>query len=113
MASVWLLLLVFATPLPAQQLRGTAAELQQALQRVQLDEPFSFRVTDLRLRRQAVRLTLNHGTLVFLEAAGGRVTGAVFEGSGQALVMPPTTVERKQLARHTGSPILSANFTSA
>ena len=48
-----------------------------------------------------------------MEGIGERVTGAIFEGSGQALVMPPTTVERKQLSKFTGSPILSASFTKA
>lgn len=100
-------------PACAQDLSRQAAGLLEQLEGVPLDEPFSFRVTGLRLEREGVRLTLNHGTLVFLEEVEGRVTGAIFEGRGEALVIPPSTLERKQLARFTGSPILTAQFISA
>ena len=110
---MWLLFILLASPAAAQEFARQAADVLARLEQVRLDEPFSFRVTDLRLEREGVRLTLSHGTLVFLEEVEGRVTGAVFEGRGEALVIPPSTIERKQLARFTGSPILTASFLSA
>lgn len=104
------ILLLWAVASAAAQ---EASVLLEQLKQVKLDEPMSFRVTDLRLRRDAIRLTLRHGTLIFIEPVEGRVTGAVFEGRGDVLVRPPDTVERQQLARFTGSPILATTFTSA
>ena len=110
---IGLLILLAAPPAAGQEFARRAGDLLQRLEQVGLDEPFSFRVTDLRLERDSVRLTLSFGHLVFLEEVEGRVTGAIFEGRGEALVIPPSTIERKQLASFTGSPILAASFTSA
>ncbi len=87
-------------------------ELLERLQRVELDPANSFQVNELYLRREAVRLTLRHGSLVFLEPVDGRVTGAVFEGAGEILVLPPDLPERQQMAKFTGSPILAETFDS-
>ncbi|MGH9814339.1 MAG: hypothetical protein ACRD4T_14505, partial [Candidatus Acidiferrales bacterium] len=87
-------------------------ELLERLQGVELDAANSFQVSELYLRREAVRLTLRHGLLVFLEPVDGRVTGAVFEGAGEILVLPPDLPERQQMAKFTGSPILAETFES-
>lgn len=104
------LLLLLAGPLAgrAQQ----AAALLDELHRVGLDAPQTFKVTDLYLQRDALRLHLQHGTLVFLTPVAGRVTGALFEGAGEALVVPPQPAERQQLFKFTGSPLLTESFAS-
>lgn len=85
-------------------------ELLEQLERVELDPGNSFQVSELYLRHEAIRLTLRHGTLVFLEPVDGRVTGAVFEGAGEVLVLPPDLPERQQMAKFTGSPLLAETF---
>ena len=104
------LLLLLAGPLAgrAQQ----AAALLDELHRIGLDAPQTFKVTDLYLQRDALRLHLQHGTLVFLTPVAGRVTGALFEGAGEVLVVPPQPAERQQLVKFTGSPLLTESFAS-
>src|SRR5512146_1791857 len=88
----------FVVPSAAQE---RPKELLEKLQRVGLDPANSYQVADLRLRQDAIRLSLHHGTLVFFEPVDGRVTGAVFEGSGEVLVLPPDLPERQQMAKFT------------
>ncbi|MGH9803818.1 MAG: M1 family aminopeptidase [Candidatus Acidiferrales bacterium] len=99
--------------LPGVAQTPQARPLLEELYHAQLDPALSFRVTDLSLRRDAIRLNLQHGTLMFFAPVAGRMTGAVFEGAGQVLVVPPARAERHQLAKFTGSPILAESFTSA
>ena len=114
----WILLaaLVCGAPIarPSQaQTQPDRRELLEKLQRVALDPANSYKVSDIRLRHDAIRLTLHHGTLVFFEPVAGRVTGAVFEGTGEVLVLPPDLPERQQMAKFTGSPILTETFDAA
>jgi hypothetical protein len=95
---------------PAQP---AAINLLDELNSVALDPIQSYKVTDLYIRRDAVRIHLQHGRLVFLQPVGGRITGAVFEGAGETLVLPPDRTERAQLLRFSGSPILTESFGSA
>ncbi|MFQ5778019.1 MAG: M1 family aminopeptidase [Terriglobia bacterium] len=87
--------------------------LLDELRQVGLDEARSYRVTDLLLHRDAIRLRLRHGTLMFLKPVAGRITGAVFEGTGEVLVLPPDRGERQQLVKFIGSPILTESFDRA
>jgi len=102
-----------AASLCAQAQAPLARALVDELDHVGLDAPHSYKVTDIYLRRDAIRLHLQHGTLVFLQPVRGRITGAVFEGAGEALVLPPQRAERHQLLKFSGSPILTESFTSA
>ncbi|MFQ5817740.1 MAG: M1 family metallopeptidase [Terriglobia bacterium] len=111
-----LLALALATALPAPaQATGepsAARELVEELHRVALDPEAAYRVKELYLRRDALRVELTHGTLVFFQPVAGMVTGALFVGEGHILVMPPAESERRQLAKFTGSPILAESFSS-
>lgn len=97
----------------SQAAEPAARPLLEELQRLGLDPAQGYTVDDVYLRRDAIRLHLHHGTLVFFQPVAGRVTGAVFEGTGEVLVLPPDSLERQQLARFTGSPILTESFASA
>ncbi len=103
----------FAYAQDKQDKQDQPREVLEKLQRVALDPANSYKVSDLHLRLDAIRLTLRHGTLVFLEPVAGRVTGAVFEGMGEVLVLPPDLPERQQMAKFTGSPILTESFDAA
>ncbi len=111
LAAALLAALIAAPSAPAQA--PVAHALVDELNHAALDPVHAYRVTDLYLRRDAIRLHLQHGTLVFLQPVKGRITGAVFEGAGEALVLPPERVERQQLAKFTESPILAESFGSA
>lgn len=67
----------------------------------------------IELRRGDVLLTLETGKLAFLQSFEGRVTGAVFWGRGHILAAPRDAVEKQQMARFLGAPVLDQDFTSA
>jgi len=111
-----LLVVPLAQPQAAAESEDWAAnirELIERLHRVSLDVEAAYRVDELYFRRDAIRIELSHGTLVFLRPTENAVTGALFVGEGRVLVMPPMQSERQQLARFTGSPILAESFSSA
>lgn len=105
--------LLMAATVSAQPAPSPAAQLLSQLQQVGLDPPACFKVSDIYLRRDAIRLHLQHGTIVFMKPVAGRITGAVFEGAGEALVMPTSRAERQQMVKFTGSAILAESFSSA
>ncbi|MFQ5663392.1 MAG: M1 family aminopeptidase [Terriglobia bacterium] len=108
------LTMLWAASACAQEPAAPVAQpLLKELEQVGLDAPHSYKVVDLYLRRDAIRVHLRHGTLVFLQPVAGRVTGAVFEGTGEVLVLPPDRVEAHQLVKFTGSPVLTESFASA
>ena len=54
-------------------------------------------VTNLSLKRDAGTFRLNSGTVCFVPPVNGKVTGAVFVGDGNFVLVPPTETERKNL----------------
>jgi Peptidase family M1 domain len=70
-------------------------------------------IRDVSLQREDVHLTLSDGTIGLMRAVDGHVTGAVFEGVGEVLLVPPNRAERTSLALFTGSAVLEQKFTSA
>ena len=67
----------------------------------------------IELRRGDVQLSFEQGKLAFLQAFNGRVTGAVFSGRGHAFAAPRDVVEKQQMARFLGAPVLDQDFFSA
>ncbi len=63
--------------------------------------------------REDLHLVLIDGTIGLVRAVDGHVTGAVFEGEGAVLLIPPNRAERTSLALFTGSAVLDQKFTSA
>jgi hypothetical protein len=103
-------------PDDAQAAPSTAGEARRAFQQfnaLRTDRSRIFYVRDLSLRRDAVRLTFTEGKLALLEASGGRVTGAVFTGTGNVTAVPRDPVERRSLAWFLGAPLLDQPFTRA
>ena len=88
-------------------------ELYQALVALHVDSAQVYAVHDLSLRRDGVAFTFAEGKLSFLQALGGRVTGAVFLGRGRIFVLPPDAAERASLARFLKTPFLDAEFDRA
>ncbi|HEY6945150.1 MAG TPA: M1 family aminopeptidase [Candidatus Acidoferrum sp.] len=65
------------------------------------------------LRRGDALISLDEGTFAFFNALDGRVTGAVFSGRGHALAVPRDPVEKQQMGRFLGAPVLDQTFASA
>jgi hypothetical protein len=71
------------------------------------------RVRDVAIDREDLHVTISDGTIGLMRSADGHVTGAVFEGTGEVLLVPPNRAERVSLALFTGSGVLEQSFNSA
>jgi len=87
-----------------------AEQLFLRLGSVGLDAARVYHVRDAHVDRPGLYLTLEDGTIAFTEDVVGRVTGALFEGEGEVLVLPPDRAERSSLALFTGSAVLEERF---
>lgn len=114
---VWLGLaasLVFAASAPARVAADRRPrELYQALANLRVAPTEVYPVKDIRIRRDELRISFDEGKLAFFAPLEGRVTGAVFSGKGRALALPRDPVEKQQLARFLGEPLLDQSFTGA
>jgi hypothetical protein len=88
-------------------------QLYRELGTAGLDAKRIFHVRDVDLDLEDIHLSLEDGTLGFLEPVDGHVTGAFFEGQGELLIIPPDNAERASLALFTKSAVLEEQFTSA
>lgn len=83
-------------------------KLYDELNALRVDRTRVYHVRQFALRRDAVRLVLEDGTLGLLEPFHGRVLGAVFSGSGRVLATPRDPAEKRSLSRFLGTPLLDA-----
>jgi hypothetical protein len=91
---------------------ANANALYQALRTRTVNGP-AFTVKNLALRRDAGIFTFSDGTFYLYSEVNGKVTGAVFLGTGSLHVEPPTTMERRQLKMVMKTETLDQPFTSA
>jgi hypothetical protein len=92
---------------------GEADEILAQLSKIRLDKKQIYSIRDISIRRDVLSIALNRGTIAFLEPVKGKVTGAVFMGSGEIVAIPPDTVERQQMSKFTGTPLLNEPFETA
>ncbi len=92
---------------------GWATRLYRQLGSVELDPARVYRVRDAVIEREDLHLTLTDGTIAFTRAVDGHITGAMFDGHGEVLLIPPDRVERWSLNVFTGMAVLEESFTSA
>ena len=88
-------------------------QIYQALNALRVDSSRVYFVREMHLRRDAVRLAFEEGKLAFLEPYQGRITGAVFLGTGRVVVIPRDAGEKQSLAHHLGTPLLDESFSRA
>jgi hypothetical protein len=110
--------LLLALPLAGWAAGLTAAETARAVRDVGLDLDECYRVRDLGLYKEDIKLYFNDGYLIFSKPLAGERVAAVFTadvegGDGEILLLPPLRGERQSLARFTGSPNLDEHFHSA
>jgi hypothetical protein len=99
------------SPQPAANSEGR--NTLNALAQISIDPANTFKIREVNIDRDALHLTLHRGTIVFLTPVLGRITGAVFIGDGEILVIPPSKIEKFQLNKFTNSPVLTERFSSA
>ncbi len=87
--------------------------LYRSLQSVGLDPQKTYKIREAVIDREDVHLWMNDGTISFLQAVDGRITGAFFEGDGEVLVRPPDRQERASLGLFTGEGVLEEKFSTA
>jgi hypothetical protein len=83
------------------------------LSKIRLDKKQIYSVRGITLNRDVLSITLNRGALAFTETVDGKVTGAVFLGSGDILAIPTDAVEKQQVFRYTQSALLNEHFETA
>jgi len=67
----------------------------------------------VQIRKGDAVLSFQDGKLAFFQPFEGRITGFTFTGIGHVLVLPRDPVEKQQLARFLGTPVLDQQFLSA
>jgi hypothetical protein len=93
-------------------------ELAQQIRAAALDPDQCYRVRDLTLAREDLKLYLTDGYVIFSKPVNGERISAVFTaevegGDGEVLLLPPFRGERQSLARFTQSPNLDEHFRAA
>jgi hypothetical protein len=89
------------------------AQLYEQLSTVGLDPQNVITLRDASIDREDLHLSFSEGTVGLVRAVDGRVTGALFSGEGQILLIPPRPEEKQSMALFTGSAVLNERFTFA
>ena len=92
---------------------GEAQGILTQLSKIRLDKSHIQYIRDITIRRDVLTVALNRGAIAFLEPINGKVTGAVFIGSGEIVAIPPDSIEKEQVYKFTGTPILNETFETA
>lgn len=108
------LVLCAATTLIASQ---GAADLKR-IKALELDPDRCYRVRDVFLEREDVKLYFTDGHIIFAKPTLGRVVAALFLATtqtdvGEVLLIPPTPAERQSVARFLDETILNEKFRNA
>ncbi|PYP92158.1 MAG: hypothetical protein DMG65_04990 [Candidatus Angelobacter sp. Gp1-AA117] len=71
------------------------------------------KIRQVAIDREDLHVVLEDGTIAFIQAVDGHITGAVFEGEGEILLVPPGRAERTSLALFTRQSVLDEHFRTA
>jgi hypothetical protein len=107
-------LLLVTSPLIA----GQAADIARAIRENSFDREECYRVRDLTLVKEDIRIYFNDGHLIFSKPVAGKRIAAVFttdvdDGDGEIMLLPPDHAERRALAAFIDSPNLDEHFRAA
>src|SRR3954447_19408387 len=97
---------------------GTAADIARAIRENSFDREECYRVRDLTLIKEDIKLYFTDGHLIFSKPVAGRRIAAVFAadvegGDGEVLLFPPDRGERSALAHYIHSPNLDEHIQAA
>jgi hypothetical protein len=112
---------LFSLPLAGAQIGvppTPAAAVTAALKEIGFDAGQCWRVRDLALAREDIKLYLTDGFILLSKPLAGQPVAALLwaeveGGDGEIIVLPPSAGERQSLARFTESPNLNEHFKSA
>jgi hypothetical protein len=112
----WLFALALLARLPLGA--GTAADVARAIRENSFDRDECYRVRDLTLLKEDIRVYLTDGYLIFSKPVAGRPIAALFladtdGGDGEVMLLPPDRAERRSLAAYIDSPNLDEHFRAA
>jgi hypothetical protein len=88
-------------------------EVLDQLRNVKVDPDQVYVLRHAQLIRDRAKIFFNRGYIGFFTKAAGEITGALYIGQGEVLLIPPTQVEKESLARFIQSPILEEQFSGA
>lgn len=109
----WLYLIwVLGSSVVRAQAPVNPRELLEQLNDVSIDPSQVYVLHGARITRDRVNFYFNRGFVGFLTPVNGEVTGAVFAGDGEVLLVPPDMAEKRSLTHFTQSPVLEEKFTS-
>jgi hypothetical protein len=111
-------LLVLACLLPFPVSGGTAADIARAVRENSFDRDECYRVRDLTLIKEDIRVYLTDGYLIFSKPVAGRRMAAVFSadvegGDGEVILLPPDRAERRSMAAFIDAPNLDEHIRAA
>ena len=97
---------------------SAGSELAQQIRAAGLDPAECYRVRDLTLAKEDLKLYFTEGYLIFSKPVSGERVSAVFSadvegGDGEVLLLPPYRGERASLARFAKSPNLDEHLRAA
>jgi hypothetical protein len=92
---------------------ANAAALYRDILNPGLDSSQVHTVREVSVDREDLHISLSDGTIALIQAVNGHITGAIFEGQGEVLMIPPGRAERTSLALFTGSAVLEQQFSTA
>ncbi len=101
-----------------QLFAGSAADIARAIRENSFDRDECYRVRDLEIVKDDIRIYLSDGHLIFSKLVAGRRIAAVFVadvegGDGEVILRPPDVAERRSLAGYIDSPTLDEHFSTA
>jgi len=109
-------LLLALLGLPGRTWSQSQLDPQQVLDQlhnIKVDANQVYALRRAQLTRDHLKLFFTHGYIGFFTPAAGKITGAVYVGEGEILLIPPTRVEKESLARFIHAPILEEQFGTA
>ena len=94
----------------------TPHETYDQLNALRLDSGTVYTITSsarIELRKGDARISFEEGKMAFFLPLDGRISGVAFAGRGHVLSLPRDAIEKQQLARFLGVPVLDQYFSQA
>ena len=110
----FLALCLLLMPFSASAAEDSPRDTYEALNSIRVNPAAVYEIAAadrIELRRGDGHFTFDQGKLAFLAPFKGQVTGAVFSGRGHIVAAPRDPVEKQQMARFLGAPVLDEAFS--
>ncbi len=102
-----------AAPAASASAERSPHELYDAIKALRIDPSNVYRVAPsnhIQLRRGDAVFSFEEGAFAFFSPLDGQITGVVFSGRGHILAAPREPVEKQQMGRFLGAPVLDQEF---